>query len=161
MSEPADWAIELLASDEEILVPVKKLWKEYVSQVRNISLEEFMHALEAEDRIEMIRGTDESDCLREWSLDERIAYEQELESCGFVSGPRAKLKCRVITLEHIANMIEKHSSRMLESLAAAYDIRPADLSDDDEQTLFEAFERAVNLRARTQDATRPPHCDSE
>jgi hypothetical protein len=161
MSQPADWAIEILASDEEILVPVKKLWKEYVSQTPGISLEEFTQELEAEDRIELMAGTNDSVDFKEWSREERAVHDEAMEACGWFSGPPAKLKSRTITLEHIVKMIEKHTNRMVESLADAYDVRPVHLTEDDERSLFDVFERAVNLRVRAQGAVRLPGDETE
>ncbi len=154
MSALTEWAASLLETDEEILVPVKKLWKEY-SQMSQVSLDEFTHALEGDARFEFFEGTDHTKGFEDWSEEELAEYEEEMEAEGFFSGPRVKLKSREITPDHIAKMIKKHTDRMMSALWAAYDIRPEDLDEQSEQELLDMIVRAKEFQLKAQDAIKP------
>src|SRR5438128_489126 len=146
MNPLTDWVIEQLETAEEILVPVKKLWKEYLVRNLDVSLQAFTSQLEADERIEFIDGVDDSDLYEDWTAEELESHEQEMEAIGYFSGPRARLKSRIITPEHIAKMINNHSDRMIDSLMDAYDVRPADLDEEDERVLFHAMQRAMKVK---------------
>ena len=60
---------------------------------------------------------------------------------AYYSGPRAKLKSRIITMEHIAKMLKKSTDAVVENLVDAYEVRPADLGEEGERELFEVIER--------------------
>lgn len=155
MSKTADWAEGVLATDEDILVPVKKLWKEYSAENPGVSLGEFTGALEQDARFEFTEGIDHEEGLENLSEEEQNEYEGDMESEGFFGGPRVKLESREITPDHIAKMIKKHTGRMMGALWAAYDIRPEDLDERSEQELLDIIVQAKNFQLKAQEAIKP------
>ncbi len=155
MSALTDWAATVLETDEDILVPVKKIWKEYSANTSGVSLDEFTRALEQDERLEFMEGTDHKESFEEWSEEELADYEKDMEAEGFFGGPRVKLKSREITPDHIAKMIKKHTDRMMSALWAAYDIRPEDLDEKSEQELLDIIVRAKEFQLKAQEAIKP------
>lgn len=152
MSELTDWVASVLEVDEDILVPVKKLWAEYSSRTPNVSLDDFSHALEQDPRFEFLAGTDPTRGLEDWTEEEIADHVAEMESLGFFGGPRVKMKEREITREHIAKMLKKHTDQMLSALWSAYDVRPEDLPEDAQQELLDLIAQAKELQLDVQDA---------
>lgn len=155
MSTLTDWAATILQTDEDILVPVKKLWKDYSAQDAGVSLEAFKRALEKDARFEFMRGIDHKRGSEDWDEEEGAEDEEEMEAAGFFNGPRVKLKSREITPDHIANMIKRHTDRMMGALWAAYDIRPEDLDEQSEQELLDLIVRAKEFQLKAQEAIKP------
>jgi hypothetical protein len=69
-----------------------------------------------------------------------------MEAKGYFSGPRVKLKSRVVTMEHIAKMIKMHNDRMEAALQGARESLPEDVNEHDEGKLIEAQVLAQKLR---------------
>ena len=158
MSALTDWAASVLETDEEILVPVKKLWIEYSSHAPGALLEEFTRALEADERFDFMEGTDLTEGLGDWTEEEIAEHIAEMESLGFFGGPRVKLKSREITRDHVAKMIKKHTDNMLSALWGAYDVRPEDLEDAE---LLDLIARAKELQLKLQEILPPPEEDAD
>lgn len=146
MNHLTDWTAGILETDEEILVPVKKLWVEYTKHNPGISLDEFTHTLQADARFEFMKGTNLAEGLEEWTEEERAEHVAEMEALGFFGGPRVKLVSREITREHVARMIAKHTNNMLNALWSAYDMRPADLDPEADAELLDLIARAKELQ---------------
>lgn len=156
MSALTEWAAGVLEADEEILVPVKKLWTQYSSRAHNVSLDDFTRALETDARFEFIPGMDPTKGLEDWTDEERAEHVAEMESLGFFGGPRVKLKSRAITRDHIARMIARHTDDMLNALWRAYDVRPADLDPERDGELLDLIVRAKELQLNLRDILPPP-----
>ena len=155
MSALTDWASDLLETDEEILVPVKKLWSAYTAAGSRVSLAEFTRELEDDARLEFMEGTDHKEGFEDWSAEELAEYEADMEAHGIFSGPRVKLKSRAITPEHIAKMIKKHTDRMMENLWKAYDVRPEDLGEDADQELLDLVASAKEFKLKAEEFIQP------
>jgi hypothetical protein len=152
MSQLTDWAAKALEMDEEILVPVKKLWIKYIAEEPNTSLEGLLHELGDDSRFECVRGSDPDEQFDDWSEEEIAEYEEEMEARGFFSGPRVKLKSRDLSPDHIAKLIAKHTDRMIQSLWSAFDARPSDWSEEAEQELLDIIVRAKKFQLDAEDA---------
>ena len=141
-----DWVYAYLEQDEEIVVPIKKMWNEWRATRAGPSLEVFAARVLAEDRIEEMGGIDHAEG-KEWiEPDELEEYMREMEELGFFSGPRAKLKSREITLEHVAKMIRKHNDRMDWALQQARESLPESATEQEEGALIEIQYQARQLR---------------
>ncbi|RMD60729.1 hypothetical protein D6833_09235 [Candidatus Parcubacteria bacterium] len=145
-TELLNWVHDYLERDEDIVVPIKKMWNEWVAMHGAPSLEEFTALVLSDERFEEMPGVDYEEDPEWLTPEERIAYEQNMEEMGFFSGPRVKLKRREITLEHIARMIKKHNDRAEKALQAAREAMPEDLSEEEEELLIEAIEKLRRLR---------------
>jgi hypothetical protein len=154
MSQLSDWAAGVLETDEEIVVPVKKLWKVYIARDSNLSVEALMLELESDARFEFMDGSDPEERFDDWSEQEIAEYEEEMETRGYFNGPRVKLKSRELSAEHIAKMIAKHTDRIVQSLWSMYDARPEDLNEDAVQELLDIMVRAKKFQLDAEDATK-------
>lgn len=145
-TELLEWGNNYLEKDEDIVVPIKKMWNEWYAAHEEPSLEEFTAAVLADPRNEAARGVDHNDGM-EWMTPEELAeYERDMEEKGFFSGPRVKLKSREITLEHITRMIKKHNERMEWALNQAREVMPDDISEPQEGELIDLIEKVKEFR---------------
>ncbi|HWT79967.1 MAG TPA: hypothetical protein VN648_14365 [Candidatus Methylomirabilis sp.] len=145
-SEILEWVRVYLEQDEDIIVPIKKMWNEWYATHMAPSLSEFTQIVLSDDRVEKMRGLDHIGHTEEMSTEEREEYERDMEARGFYSGPRVKLKSRQITKEHIARMLKKHNDRMEQALQEARAMIPEDATEADEGNLIDAIMLARKLR---------------
>jgi hypothetical protein len=160
-SELTDWVRAYLERDEDIIVPVKKMWNEWYAAQGTPALADFMRIVLSDDRVEEMPGVDHANRLEGMSPEEMEEYERDMEGHGFYSGPRVKLKSRRITREHIARMLKKHNDRMERALQEARGVMPDDLSEADEGNLIDAIMLARKLRRDLRAAgLEPPEDES-
>jgi len=129
--ELIQWVRAYLEQDEDIIVPVKKMWNEWCAAQGTPLLAEFTRIVLSDDRVEEMPGVD---------------HTEHMEGHGFYSGPRVKLKSRQITPEHIAKMLKKHNDRMEAALQQARAVLPEDASEADEGNLIDVIMLARKLR---------------
>jgi hypothetical protein len=154
--ELIQWVRAYLEQDEDIIVPVKKMWNEWHAERGNQALAEFTRIVLSDDGFEEMPGVDHTDHMEGMSPEEMAEYERDMEAHGFYSGPRVKLKSREITREHIANMLKKHNDRMEWALQQARAALPEDASEAEEGTLIDVIQRARQLRRDLQAAGLEP-----
>ena len=140
------WVWAYLEKDEDIIVPIKKMWNEWYAIHGTPPLLEFTRIVLSDDRIEKMRGVDHTKHMEGMSPDEREEYERDMEAHGFFSGPRVKLKSRQITKEHVARMLKRHNDRMEWALQQARAVIPEDATEEDEGNLIDAIMLAQKLR---------------
>ncbi len=146
LSELIQWVRAYLKRDEDIIVPIKRMWNEWFAAQGTPSLAEFTRIVLSDDRIEEMPGVDHSGDMEGMGPKEKEEYERDMEAHGFYSGPRVKLKSRQITREHIARMLKKHNDRMEWALQQARAAMPEDASEADEGKLIDVIMRARKLR---------------
>jgi len=145
-SELLDWVYAYLERDEEIVVPIKRMWNEWHALHPEPSLEDFTALLLADDRFEEMDGVNHTEGLAWESPEELDEYVRDMEAVGFFSGPRLKLKARELTLEHITRMIKLHNDRMEAALRQARAVMPDDVSEEEEGQLIDIIALAQELR---------------
>ncbi|MBC7226695.1 MAG: hypothetical protein H5T61_05625 [Thermoflexales bacterium] len=125
--------IEILETDPDFYVPVKKLWLMLQAErlPMDLELEEFRAWLEADDRFE-IEDLDDS---LPGDPEEVAEIERDLEALGFFGGPRVKLASREMTAEDIMNGLLRSLQRMNEALRGAWETRPEGDRETEEQLL--------------------------
>ncbi len=154
------WVHSYLERDEDIIVPVKKMWKEWRTLAAEPSLEEFTRLVLADEDLEEEHGVDHTEGMEFASEVELQEYLEEMEAEGFYSGPRVKLRSREITREHLARMLKKHNDRMEWALHQAREIMPEDVPEQEEGRLINAIELARKLRRDLRQAgLEPPEDD--
>jgi hypothetical protein len=159
--EILQWVRAYLEQDEDIIVPVKKMWNEWYAAQGTPALAEFMRIVLSDHRIEEMPGVDHADRMEGTRPEEMEEYEREMEGHGFYSGPRVKLKSRRITREHVARMLKKHNDRMERALQEARAVMPDDLDEADEGNLIDAIMLARKLRRDLRAAgLEPPEDES-
>ncbi len=156
-----DWAASILEKDEDILVPVKKLWVEYCKKHSGVSLEEFTRILHEDKRLAFEEGVDHTEGFGDWSEAELAEYVEEMEAQGFYSGARVRMADREITPEHISRMLKKHTDRMMSSLWSAYDVRPDNLPEGEQQELLDLIAAAKHLQLELIDMIPPKASDGQ
>jgi len=142
------WVQDYLARDEDIVVPIKKMWNEWHAAHVAPSLEVFTAMVLADEQVEELGEVDHTDDMEGLSAEELDEYVRNMEAQGYYSGPRVKLRSRELTLEHIARMLKRHNDRMEEALRQARAALPADVSEEEEGQLIEVMALAEELRRR-------------
>ncbi len=155
-SELTQWLRAYLEQDEDIIVPIKKMWNEWYAAQGTPLLAEFTRAVLSDDLIEEMPGVNHTEHMEGMSPEETEEYERDMEAHGFYSGPRVKLKSREITREHIARMLKRHNDRMEWALQQARAAMPEDASEAEEGTLIDVIQRARQLRRDLREAGLEP-----
>jgi hypothetical protein len=150
------WVRDYLERDEEIIVPIKKMWNDWRGAHDGPAFAAFTAAVLADPENEKMRGVNHAEGLEEMDPDERAERLQGMERDGFYSGPRAKLRSRKITAEHNATMLEKHNDRMEAALRAARAVMPEDADESDEGAVIDAIARVEELRRKLRKAGLEP-----
>jgi len=154
--EMRQWVRAYLERDEDIIVPMKRMWNEWHAAHDEPPLEEFTEAILLDPEVEEMRGVNHAKDM-EWMEPAELAEHLEaMEREGFYSGPRAKLRAREITKEHIARMLKKHNDRMEAALHAARAVMPEDASEADEGKVIDAIAQVEELRRRLRKAGLEP-----
>jgi hypothetical protein len=133
-------AERILASDRDVIVPVKKVWKEVEKQGREQgfevpSLGDFSALLEADKRFEFVSTpTDDELDSEDRSLEDE-QEEMELEQLGFYAGDRVKLRRIDLTPELIGSMIRRKVDLTMDALTKAWELRPEGDQEAEDQLL--------------------------
>ena len=128
--------INILESDPDFFVPVKKLW--LILQGEGLALEielgDFHDWLESDDRFELVAGVDHTEGFKN---DPALAVEmaREMEALGFYSGPRVKLASREMTATDIFAGLAHSLSQMNEALQSAWEARPEGDRETEDQMI--------------------------
>jgi len=155
------WVHAYLERDGDIVVPIKKMWNEWRNEHTEPLLAVFTEQVLADDAIETMGEVDHNEDMNWMNDEEKAEYERDMESMGFFSGPRVKLKLRALTMEHIAAMITKHNARMEEALRQAMATMPEDASVEEEDMLRNALMLARRLRQNLREAGLEAEGDDE
>lgn len=144
--EMLEWVRAYLERDEDIVVPIKKMWNEWRLSHPEPPLEEFMAAILADEQVEHMASVDHNRGMEDATAEEKEKREREKEALGYFSGPRVKLRSREITAEHIAHMLKKHTDRMEQALRDARSAMPEEISEPDEGKLIDAIAMTRKLK---------------
>lgn len=133
-------AERILASDKDVIVPVKKIWDAVEKQGKAQGFEipalpDFTALLEGDTRFEFLATLDENGEPIDDLPREGTDQEEELESLGFYSGDRVKLRSVELTPEVIGGLIRKKVDMTMDALARAWERRPENDSDTEDQLL--------------------------
>lgn len=144
-----DLAERLLAADEDVIVPVRKLWLrlQRESSLPVPPFEEFVRLLRADKRFEFVlEGQDEHrEKLYEGHTPAQIAAEERImEELGFFRGPRVKLVRINLTRDLLRLILVRHLENLTDALRGAWELRPR--GDVPEEQLAELWEKAMSLK---------------
>jgi hypothetical protein len=132
------------------------MWNEWHAEHGTPTLEEFTAAVLADPEVEEMQGVNHAEGLEELGPDDLAAHLQQMERDGFYSGPRAKLRARDITADHIARMIKKHNDRMAAALHASRSVTPEDADEADEGKVIDILAKIEDLRRALRKAGLEP-----
>jgi hypothetical protein len=133
-------AERILASDKDVIAPVKKIWEAVEKQGRAQGfdipgLPDFTALLEGDTRFEFLASLDENGEPLEDLPREGTDQEEELESLGFYAGDRVKLRSVELTPEVIGGLIRQKVDMTMDALARAWERRPEGDSETEDQLL--------------------------
>lgn len=133
-------AERILASDKDVIVPVKKIWESVDKQGKKQgfeipSLPDFTALLEGDSRFEFVMSLDENDDPMDGSQREYSEQQEELETLGFYSGDRVKLKSVELTPETLGGLIRRKVDMTMDALTKAWGQRPEGDQDAEDQLL--------------------------
>jgi hypothetical protein len=128
--------IEVLETDSDFFVPVKKLWLMLQGEglALDVELEDFYHMLLDDERFEFTPGVDHKEGF-EGDPEFAEEMEREMEALGFYTGPRVKLISREMTAENVFAAMARSLARMNDALQGAWDTRPEGDEDLEDQLL--------------------------
>jgi len=121
---------EILETDPDFYVPIKRLWLTLQAEGLKLDQEEFQQLLQEDERFEVISGVDEREGLE---ADPQLA--EEMESLGFYSGPRVKLVAREMTAKDVFEGMIRSLTRMNQALQSAWEARPPENQETEDQLL--------------------------
>ena len=129
-------AIEILETDPDFYVPVKKLWLMCQGEGLGLDLEsdDFHRMLVDDERFEFTPGVDHTEGFED---DPEFAaeMEREMEALGFYSGLRVKLVSREMIAEDVFAAMARSLTRMNEALQGAWETRPEGDQETEDQLL--------------------------
>ena len=133
-------AERILASDKDVIVPVKKIWEAVDKQRKKQgfeipSLPDFTALLEGDARFEFMPSLDENGDPMDGSQRDDSNPQEELESLGFYSGDRVKLKSVELTPEKLGGLIRRKVDMTMDALTKAWERRPEGDQDAEDQLL--------------------------
>lgn len=144
-------AERILATDKDIIVPVKKVWHEVQKEARRQSFEspslgDFTAMLEGDPRFEFIPAHKSvtEDLEDEHSRDDPDE-DAEMEQMGFFAGDRVKLRRVSLTPTVLGEIIRTKVDRTMEALTKAWKSRPAG-DQDTEDKLLEILAKTQKLQ---------------
>lgn len=129
--------IEILETDDEFFIPLKKLWLILKREgLADNDLEDFRSALQKDERFEFTSGMNQRERLGAVGGQEYAEeMEQEMEALGFYGGPRVKLVSRNPSPEDVFAAMARNLIRMNEALQSAWETRPEDDPELESQLL--------------------------
>ena len=130
-SEMLNWVYISLQRDEEVVVPLKRLWRQKYGTSNELSFEEFARKVLCDERFEEMYSVD---------------HDPELEAFDCFSGPRVKLKSREITEQCVLRLVQKHNERVVRVLLRALEILREESKTDPKADLTEAVLMLEQLR---------------
>ncbi len=133
-------AERILASDKDVIVPVKRIWDAVDKQGRKQgfdipSLPDFTALLEGDSRFEFMPSLDENGDPIDGSQRDESEQQEELETLGFYSGDRVKLKSVELTPETLGGLIRRKVDLTMDALTKAWERRPEGDQDAEDQLL--------------------------
>jgi hypothetical protein len=133
-------AERILASDKDVIVPVKKIWDAVDKQGKKQgfeipSLPDFTALLEGDSRFEFMPSLDENGDPMDGSQRDESDQQEELETLGFYSGDRVKLKSVELTPATLGGLIRRKVDMTMDALTKAWARRPEGDQDAEDQLL--------------------------
>jgi hypothetical protein len=133
-------AERILASEKDVIVPVKKIWEAVDRQGKKQgfeipSLPDFTALLEGDSRFEFMPSLDENGDPMDGSQRDESDQQEELETLGFYSGDRVKLRSVELTPETLGGLIRRKVDLTMDALTKAWERRPEGDQDAEDQLL--------------------------
>jgi hypothetical protein len=143
---------DLLQTDPDFFVPVKKLWLMLQAEGLELNLEEFQQLLQEDERFEMTPGENRREGFE---ADPKLI--KEMENLDIYTGPKVKLASREMTAEDIFTGMTRSLNRMNQALQNAWEARPPEDQETEDQLLEilatgQRLEREIQRLVNQQDS---------
>ncbi|MBN2013442.1 hypothetical protein JW960_29195 [candidate division KSB1 bacterium] len=125
-------AEDLLLDEKDFIVPVKKIWLKLslMGEAETLAFEEFAIMLQQDGRFEVFDDTDDP------QVDKLFGnHRSEWEELGYYFGPRVMLKDRKPSRKEIGQTLIQKTQQIFENLKKAWDLRPQDDEEEEDQLL--------------------------
>jgi hypothetical protein len=155
--------IEITRTDPDFYVPVKKLWLMLQGEglAIDMEMEDLYQMLANDERFEFTEGMDDTLGFED-DPEFRNEIARAMEAQGFYGGPRVKLISREMTAEDVFTAMTRSVARLNEALQGAWDTRPEEDAELDNQLLdiLAAGQKlAREIQQLVKDQARPPDKD--
>ena len=130
-SEMLDWVYECLLEDEDIVVPLKKIWSRRYGSAGEPSFERFARAVLSDRRFELLYALD---------------HDPLLEAFGYLGGPRVKLRSRHLPAQCVVRIVQKHNERIVQVLRRAIEVLAEESNGRPDEDLHETILMLEGLR---------------
>ena len=152
-------AERILASDKDVIVPIKKIWAAVERQGKKQGFEipalpDFTALLEGDPRFEFMPTVDEHGESSDETLPEESEQKEELETLGFYSGDRVKLRSVELTPEVLGDLIRRKVDMTMDALTKAWARRPEGDQETEDQ-LLEILARTQKLQREVKSTFSP------
>ena len=126
-----DLTEKILNEEKDFIVPVKKLWLKLslMGEVDRISFEEYSNILQEDKRFEFFNDVD-TETNKLFGND-----KTDWEELGYYFGPRVMLKSRRPSRKEIGYILIKKTEQIFSNLKKAWDLRPQDDQEEEDQLL--------------------------
>ena len=146
---------EILTTDPDFFVPVKKLWLILQEDGLRLEIDELQQMLQEDERFEFAPGVNHTTGFED-NPEMAEKMNLEMEAMGFYSGLRVKLASREMTAKDIFEGMARSLERMNQALQSAWDARPKDDQATEDQLLEilaagQRLHREVNTLIKQQD----------
>jgi hypothetical protein len=152
-------AERILASDKDVIVPVKKIWDAVDKQGKKQGFDiptvaDFTALLEGDPRFEFMPFVDENGEPIDGSQRDDTGQQEELETMGFYSGDRVKLRSVELTPEILGGLIRRKVDLTMDALTKAWERRPEGDQETEDQ-LLEILSRTQKLQREVKNTFSP------
>lgn len=130
-SEIRDWVCRRLESDPDIIVPLKKLWNDWVTTGATLPFKQFVRIVLSDERFEYLYSLEVGD---------------DSEAFGLFGGPRIKLRSLEISPAAVRQIVQSHNRRVLQALLAASRILREHADHEAEHEIEEAIQMLEDLK---------------
>jgi len=133
----------LLSEEEEILIPVFKLYELLKDELDNLDLEveDFSTVLKEDKRFMVL---DSQSTMEPWNEDEN----EKMAEQGHYQGYRVMLKSRIPSKDEMMQVVTEKMQSTLESLKTAYNVNPDNFDDTEEEEFLQILKKTHDLQKK-------------
>ncbi len=146
--EILDLAETLLKEEEEVLIPINKLFDLIMQEKNDIcEIDQLITWLKEDDKFLVI----ESESTQEpWSEDE----ESQMHEQGFHSGPRVILKEKVPSKEEMLKILQEKMQTTLNALNTVYEKKFNQMDEEEERQLIHVISKTKDLQNKIEQSVQ-------
>jgi len=129
--EVLDWVARCLEEDEDVIVPLRKIWAWRYNRAGELHFQRFAQAVLNDARFEVVYA---------------VNCDIDMESLGCFSGPRVKLRNRLLTAQSVLSLARKQNERVVAVLIGALEALRSDPDNSQNRELEDAITMLQDLQ---------------